>query len=273
MSDNGAPAGDVDATRVEPVGPGHEVEIGVLQEGFPNLLPLIEDPEDLLLGDAEMLADLRLESGVQITFSYDPALGEYGVNQSGFVGESGPMTVGQSDTVLGLFLAATPKRVPIPRRLAGEPDLPSELAERIATRDVTDDSVVVDELDWPIAQAGGVVRSGSCWDETLTMPKTFYSAHYGGARRFCISSVINELPTGYPSYLWVRHRIYYKQFNHYNKHYEKKVGPGQWDLEVKKGSIKRHRRAIYDIAWVQQPANPWVPGGLFGYSCSGCFIN
>jgi hypothetical protein len=83
-------------------------------------------------------------------------------------------------------------------------------------------------------------------------PKTYGSSSFGGKRRYTDSYVANCTPAGSGSWLWARHRIYYKDFGKYKKQFEGKVAPGHWQ-EKTKGSVKRYRKVSYDDGWSSSP--------------------
>jgi hypothetical protein len=86
-------------------------------------------------------------------------------------------------------------------------------------------------------------------------PKEYYSSHFGGKKRYTQSYIYNCVPMGSGSWLWARHRIYYKNSSgNYKKQFEGKVQPWHWQAKTK-GSIKRYRRVIYDDGWNSSPSN------------------
>lgn len=99
-------------------------------------------------------------------------------------------------------------------------------------------------------------------------PKCYYASSFGGKKRYSQSYVANCVPEGSPSWLWARHRIYYKDaFGNYINHFEGKVPPGHWQAKSK-GSVKRWRRVCYDDGWDSLPTNPSLK-----YTREGRFTN
>jgi hypothetical protein len=239
-------------------------------------------PDDETMEPERELADLRYEIGVRVMFSYDEGSGEYGMEQEGTIDRTGPLVHRDVDSLLAVYLAITPKDVPVPELLLSEGS-PEDAAEARATRTITAARVSATDLDLPVGTVPPVAASQSCYDTYYDwwdwhdpavagmVPKAYSASMFGGKRRYSDSYVANCTPAGSPGWLWAHHRIYYKNaFGNYKKHYDKKVAPWTWNAKHK-GSIKRYRKVLYDDGWNSLPA---CGGGITcKYTREGRFHN
>ena len=264
-----------DAHGCEKVLPEKELESGP----HPEPIELDDEPDNETI--EYTVADLSFVNGLQVTFSYDELAAEYGVSQDGRLGECAPITFGDVNTCLGMYLLLAPYDAPIPEELLGEMKpqgcpmpLPvglvreagkSELAVR--ARAISPTPVVISDL--PISSILPSVAfatppcaqthfAGSFWHDG---PKPglaaegYYSSGFFGKARYTESWVRNCVPEEWGSWLWARHRIYYKSWGRYWKQHDKKVRPGRWNASRKGSLIKRWRRVLYHDGWNSSPSN------------------
>lgn len=235
----------------------------------------VKEPDngDRLEMNEYILAKFAFKNGLQVEFSYDEESGDYGLRQHGNIGESAPIIIPESETLLDMYLAITPNNLPIPEELLDEGQASRNFLTKIKTRAYSSEYLVADQLELPntipVMAINDLTTRSSCscyytyfpwwhWHDGPTpglAPTCYYSSSSGGKRRYTDSFIANCVPVSWPSWLWVRHRIYYKNwFGNYVKHYECKVPPGEWDKKTK-GSIKRYRRVCYDDGWNSSPSN------------------
>lgn len=214
----------------------------------------------------QKLAELHFENGLHVVFSYDKASAEFGLVQEGRNDSSAPLVTGEVESLLAVFLAITPADVPIPELLLAEPPADFELPAQAHKREISRARVSASGLSLPITAPSKYYASADWIDGPAAAwaPKSYNSSSFGGKFRYADSYVSNRVPSGSPSWLWVRHRIYYKNiFGNYVKHFGDKVQPGYWQA-AHKGSIKRYRRVSYDDGWGSSPNC----GGTLGISCT-----
>lgn len=204
-----------------------------------------------------ILAELQFNNGAQAIFSYDETEQSYTLSQSGEIGQSKPFAMAESASILELFLEMTPEEVAIPQLLLAEPELSRyampDLAHRLSTPKKISLSNIATDISLETLGAScnkyfipHHLASYRNIPQTNLVNASFYSSSYGGKFRYVDSYLINCTPQGNSSSNWVRHRIYYKDaFGNYKKHHEKKLSPWTWQI-VRKGSVKRYRRVIYD---------------------------
>ena len=223
-----------------------------------------ENGDEPLVARERRLAEIRHESGVRLIFSHDEVSGDFGLVQEGLIDESGPLVRGDQRSILAVFLAVTPENVAVPEILSRESpagDLGAALSQR---RLLPSDSTSL-QLELELADTSLLPRAQGCYDEHYSWfdwhdhaepgmaPKAYYSSNYGGKFRYTDSYVANCTAAGSGSWLWARHRIYYRNaFGNYVKQFEGKVPPGTWQA-ASRGSVRRYRRAIYDDGWNSSP--------------------
>jgi len=229
------------------------------------------DNSDRLETNEYILAKFSFKNGLQIEFSYDELSGDYGLRQHGNIGESAPVVRDEFETLFDLYLSITPNNLPIPEELLDEGASGQNFKAKVKTRPISIKGVFADQLELPstamiMAINNQTTRSHqtcACtyypwwhWHDPATpglAPKCYYSSSFGGKMRYVDSFVCNCVPADWGSWLWARHRIYYKNaWGNYVKHYECKVAPGKWDAKTK-GSIKRYRKVCYDDGWNSIP--------------------
>lgn len=226
---------------------------------------------DPLVSHEYTLAELHYQNGLQVVFSYDSESEDFGLLQEGRVNVHRPV-IGEVDSMLGAYLALTPDDQPVPEELLDEPEAPREMVSEALRRGIAVSAVRIVDLSQPTPLAGraasGLVTN-QCdidffpwqnWNDAhlpSPAPKTYYSSSFGGKRRYSFSGISNCNQLGAPSWLWARHRIYYKFWGSYIKHYDSKVAPGYWQTKSK-GSVKRYRAVKYTDGWDSAP------------NCSGC---
>jgi hypothetical protein len=249
----------------KPVGEGAVAQAGT--SVLPAVPPWMDDCDDPLVCDDQTLAQFHYEPGTHVLFTYDRYSGDYGVQEESLLGEGGPLVLGDMDSILALFLAITPCSVPVPQLLRAEPEKGLDLSELLTGREFSEEPVIVDELDFALPRVpphgihtcpAGLHHElpWSHWLETGALPaKTYYSSNFAGKMRYTQSVIGNCIPVGYPSHLWVRHRIAYKEGKKWFKQLDEKAAPGKKKSSIK-GSIKRYRRVSYDTSWGQSP-NYW----------------
>jgi hypothetical protein len=258
---------------------------GNLELGQAGQETLLEDIQDKRLVARELtLAELSYKSGMRVVFSYDESSGEYGLLQEGLIGESDPLVDGEIDSLLATFLAITPENVPVPELLLAEAPSDRNFSAQVDIRKVSPSPVNASQLELPITTTVKRERK-SCpsthfswfnWHDSAVeglAPKQYYSSQFDGKNRYTDSYIANCTPVGSPSWLWARHRIYYKNvIGNYVKHFEGKVAPGFWQ-EATKGSVKRYRQVAYDDGWNSSPNCGASAGIECKYTREGRFYN
>jgi hypothetical protein len=231
-------------------------------------------PDDEVMAPERELAALQFKVGLRVVFSYDETAQEFGMVQQGLIDRTGPLVHGDVDSLLGIYLAITPRNLPVPELLLM--DAPPELASQArALRKITASPVQAIDLDLPIGIVPPVAASQGCfdtwfswfdWHDDATVgmaPHTYYASSFGGRHRYSDSYVANCTPAGSPSWLYARHRVYYrKSSGSYKLHHEGKVTPGHFEA-VHKGSVKRYRKVAYDDGWGSLASC----GSTGGFSC------
>ena len=223
------------------------------------------------------IAEIRSADGTSITFYYDPADGELSFVEEGSARSRPMVGAFECESMLGLFLHLTPASTPVPEEFLEEADsggsdtpalereistVPVKLLES-ATLATPDQTAALGQQ-----ACGDTYYDWWQWHVVGNGPKTYWSSTFGGKKRYASSYIFNCVPSNYPSWLWVRHRIYYKGGGgKYRKQYERKVGPQQWSRQTR-GSVKRYRRINYDTAWGVSPGNPNLR-----YTREGRFFN
>jgi hypothetical protein len=237
-------------------------------------LTSIDGADDESMSPQRELAELQYKVGIRVVFSYDEDSQEYGLQQQGLVDRTGPLVRGEFESLLEVFLAITPSSVPVPRLLLVEN--PDSTLPDLGRRTITDSRVMATGLEVPLTISPSPAASQSCFDTYYDWwdwhdpaaagmaPRTYYASEFSGKRRYSDSYVANCTPADSPSWLWARHRIYYKNaFGNYKKHYDSKVAPGHWDAEHKGSLVKRYRKVTYTDGWNSSPNC----GGLVGITC------
>lgn len=249
---------------------GQEILVPTDQAGLavtgPENLPERHD-HDTLEAVEYTLAEFRYKNGLRVVFSYDAVSRDFGLLQEGRIGESAPLVHGEFDTMLEAYLAIAPANLPIPEELLDEAADCKDLTAEVRARAISPTCVTASELELPLASPAVTAASQTCfstyyswWDwhddaEPGLAPETYYTIEFGGKKRYSQSYIRNCTPAGSGSWLWARHRIYYKKANGtYKKHFEGKVAPGYWQAKTK-GSIKRWRKVSYDDGWNSSPSN------------------
>ncbi len=221
---------------------------------------------DILEAKEYPLAELYFRNGTRAVFSYDETSNDFGLLQQGLTGEGGPLIQTEIDTFLDLYLSLTPGDLAVPEELFRAASRHKGVAAKIGSRAISPSCVHASQLEPPLVANTGA-RAQTCfstfypwfdWHDAATpglAPTCYYASSFGGKHRYSESYIANCVPAGSPSWLWARHRIYYKNaFGNYVKHYESKVPPGHWEAKTK-GSVKRWRRVCYDDGWNSLPTN------------------
>ncbi|MEV4714161.1 hypothetical protein [Micromonospora sp. NPDC049374] len=211
-----------------------------------------EEPEDR---EVE-LARLAYRNGVRVTFSRDEESGDWGLREDGQIDRNGPLVSDDATSMLAAYLSITPKDVPVPRELLSEPLPGTPTPPGLSDRRIVPSPVVAENLAVPSSGGAATAAVSTCWDlywnsyhwaELPGYPdpgsvwhpqRTYYSSDFGGMARYSHSYLANC--GGY-----ARHRIYYKQAGSYKKHHDHAVPSWHWQ-KVKKGSVHRYRKVLYD---------------------------
>jgi hypothetical protein len=233
--------------------------------GNGKALVFLDDQAERSVTRERKLAEFRYNTGTRVVFTYDETSQEYGLLQEGVIGESEPLVVGPVESLLEVFLEIAPQNAAVPEKLLSEPLSGMDLSSELNFRKISKSPVTASQLTLPITTTVAAAGQGcfssyyswSDWHDNATSglaPKTYYASSFGGKKRYADSYVLNCTPEGSPSYLWARHRIYYKKANgKYKKHFDGKVAPWHWQSKHK-GSIKRWRKIIYDDNWNSSPS-------------------
>ncbi|NEP88878.1 MAG: hypothetical protein F6K18_19675 [Okeania sp. SIO2C2] len=229
--------------------------------------PVNQHDNDRLEAIEYTLAELHYKNGLRVVFSYDEISNDYGLLQQGRIDECVPFSLDEYDTLLEAYLSMTPKDMPIPEELLEEETKREDSISTIKDRSTSPICVVANQVELPVISFASTSASQSCfstyyswwdWHDSATpglAPKTYYASSFGGKKRYAQSYIANCTPSDWGSWLWARHRIYYKNASgNYKKHYDSKVKPGFWEAKTK-GSIKRWRRVAYDDGWNSTPNN------------------
>lgn len=213
------------------------------------------------------LAEIHFSNGLEVRFTFDELSGDFGFGQRARIGQS-PLFAGDFKNLLEVYLAITPGDLPVPEELLLEGEESRDLKALLEDRRIATGCVVASQLDLKIPENPSPREGQSClsqffpWDHWFDpaqvglAPKCYYASSFGGKARYSQSYIFNCVPAGSPSYLWARHRIYYKNiFGNYVKQYDAQVAPGDCDV-ITKGSIRRWRRVCYDDGWNSSPNNP-----------------
>ncbi|MDG4793455.1 hypothetical protein [Micromonospora sp. WMMD1082] len=204
------------------------------------------------------LARLSYQNGVRVVFARDEESGDWGLREDGQVERNAPL-VDDRLGMLAAYLSITPKSVPVPRELLAEPAPGTPTPPELAGRTIVPAPVVADDLAVP---RGGPATAAitTCWDlywnsyHWLELPgypqpssvyhpeRAYYSSSFGGMAMYSHSYLAN---CGGDA---ARHRIYYRQAGNYKKHHDYQVPSWHWQ-SVKKGSVHRYRKVLYDGAW------------------------
>ena len=238
----------------------------VLAETGLGILPERHD-NDLLATLEYTLAEFHYKSGLRVVFSYDESSNDYGLLQEGRIGECTPIEHGDIDSLLEVYLSIAPEKLPIPEELLEEGAQRTDFMKAVRARGISSTHITVTGLEFPITSPQIPAASQTCsstyyswwdWHDLATpgmAPKIYYASDFGGKKRYTQSYIFNCVPAGSGSWLWARHRIYYKNaFGNYVKQFEGKVSPGTWQAKTK-GSVKRWRRVWYDDGWNSSPSN------------------
>ncbi|HFC30492.1 MAG TPA: hypothetical protein ENJ44_05560 [Oceanospirillales bacterium] len=230
---------------------------------------LAQEKELFLVGDStqeQKLAEFRYKNGMRIVFTYDQANEEFGLMQEGLNGVSSPIITGDIENMLDTYLMVAPLDAPVPEILFQLSNNYSNKLD-VTTRELTQSVVRVNQL-----YADNYEKAPTYTDcdnyhlswfhwfdpgQPGLAPKTYYSSSYGGKFKDIKSYVQNCTPKATPSYIWARHRVYYKLGNTYIKQAEAKVAPGHWNV-LHRGNSRQYRRVKYDDGWNSSP------------SCSNC---
>ena len=222
-------------------------------------------PDDEPMEPPRELAELRYRIGIRVVFTIDEGSREFGMVQQGQNEDNGPLVHGDVESLLATYLAITPRNVPVPELLLAEG--PPELAEKArATRQITTARVGATDLDLAVGTAPPIAAAQGCFDTYLSWwdwhdpaapgmaPVTYYSSAFSGKRRYSDSYVANCTPSGSPSWLWVKHRVYYKDgLVIYRQHFDTNVAPGHLEVVHKGSLVKRYRRVAYSDGWDSHP--------------------
>jgi hypothetical protein len=270
--------------------------LAVPDSANPKLLQVVQETllddvqDDRLVAHERTLAELSYKSGVRVVFSYDEIWGEYGLLQEGLNGENDPLVDGEVTSLLATFLAITPDNVPVPTLLLAEAPADMDLSAQINIREVSPSLVKASQLELPITatvrrnhlSCNGSYFPGSDWHEDVVQdlpgdasalpPKQYYSSDFDGRVRYANSYIFNCTPAGSPSWLWARHRLYYKFAGTYIKQFEGKVAPGLGQA-VTRGKAKWYRKVSYDDGWDSSPNCGYLTGINCKYSREGRFNN
>ncbi|MBX7267397.1 hypothetical protein KIF24_16085 [Micromonospora sp. Llam7] len=202
------------------------------------------------------LARLGYRNGVRVVFSRDEESGDWGLREDGQVDRNAPLVNDDDRSMLAAYLRITPKDVPVPRELLSEPPPGTPTPPELAGRTIAPSPVVAEDLAAPSSGGMATAAVSTCWDlywnsyhwaelpgypnpGTVYHPaKTYYSSSFGGMARYSHSYLANC--GGY-----ARHRVYYKSFGSYKKHHDHAVPLWHWQA-VKKGSVHRYRKVLYD---------------------------
>ncbi|MCZ7423526.1 MULTISPECIES: hypothetical protein [unclassified Micromonospora] len=201
------------------------------------------------------VARLTYRNGVRVTFSQDEESGDWGLREDGQIGRNAPLVRDDATTMLAAYLSITPKDTPVPRELLSEPPPGTPIPPELGDRTIVASPVAADDLVVPSPGGAATTAVSSCWDlywnsyhwaelpgypqpDSVSHPhRTYYSSDFGGMARYSHSYLANC--GGY-----ARHRIYYKAGS-YHKHHDYAVPLWHWQ-KVKKGSVHRYRKVIYD---------------------------
>ncbi|MEV4889203.1 hypothetical protein AB0K48_07435 [Nonomuraea sp. NPDC055795] len=205
------------------------------------------------------LAQLTYTNGLSVTFTDSYPSNDVGMTQTGRI-DRAPLIARdeETDSFLQTYLKITPTTVAVPQRLVDDhgADPPPELR----LRQITTSQVIAQGLTPPhSAVISGMAACNYYWYDWYDWhdagfpgmpPHTYYASDFNsGKQRYSDSYVANCSPDLYPSYIYARHRIYYKNaWGNYKKHFDGKVPP--WHHQaVEKGSIKRWRKVAYSDGW------------------------
>ncbi len=218
--------------------------------------------------DSYEIARFDIGDSHRLTFSYEEETGDLALLQEGRLGEGRPILPGRDlPTIAEVYLHIADSKLPVPEELLEESRDSAELFQRLSGREIATEGIrstaVSEEFRAETQAAAGqtcfsIYYSWWDWHDPATpgmSPHAYYASQFGGKKRYSQSYIANCTPAGWGSWLWARHRIYYKKSNgKYKKHFEGKVAPSHWQAKTK-GSIKRYRRILYDDGWNSSPSN------------------
>lgn len=232
-------------------------------------------PDDEVMEPERLLADLRYREGLRVTFTIDDQTREYGMLQEGQMDRTGPLPHRDGESLLAIYLAITPRSLPVPEALLADAP-PDVVAQARATRTITSSPQVATGVALPLTAPTPVSFAQTCfstyydwWDwfdgaDVGMVPKTYYASSFGDKKRYADSYVFNCTPGGSPGWLTARHRVYYKNvFGNYKKHHDADIAPGHWQATHKGSSVRRWRRVTYSDNWNASPSC----GGLVDIDC------
>jgi hypothetical protein len=247
------------------------------------LIPSAAVADDEEEADVDVsLAQLRYTNGLLVTFTDSYPSNDVGMAQLGRIDRAPLFARDEEDSFLETYLEITPTVVAVPQRLVDDhgTDPPPELR----LRQITSSPVVADGLTPP--QVASISGAASCnlyhynwydWHDAGfpgMPPETYYASQFtSDKQRYSDSYVANCTPDNYPSYIYARHRIYYKNvWGNYKKHFDSKVPP--WHHQyVEKGSVKRWRKVSYDDGWNSSATCGALGSGICIYTREGRFHN
>ncbi|MFF5209145.1 hypothetical protein [Streptosporangium sp. NPDC000396] len=227
---------------------------------------LILAPSAAMASDEEADVDVRLaqleySNGMTVTFTDSRPSNDIGMVQTGMIGRTLLIARDEGDTFLETYLEITPRDVAVPQRLVD--DHGTNTPPELQFRRITTSPVVTGGLTPP--RSAVISGAAACnfshfdwvdWHDSGfpgMAPKAYETSQFGGNKRYSDSFVVNCTPEGSPSYLYARHRIYYKNIlGNYVKHFDSTVPPWHQQM-VEKGSIKRGRKVYYNDGWNSSP--------------------
>ena len=202
-----------------------------------------ENDEEPFENTAYSIAEFSYRNGHTIKFSYDEVSNDFGILQEGGVNESTPVIFDEFNSILDAYLSVAPENLSVPEEVFQEKTIGNDYREKIKDRSIATSCIIADNFaNAPTAAAGQSCYSNyySWWDyresaQPGMFPKTFYASSFTVKKqRYAQSYVFNCAPSNYPSWIWARHRIYYKTiWGYYKKHFDDKVKPSKWQAKTK----------------------------------------
>ncbi|MGB3638507.1 MAG: hypothetical protein WBA39_13170 [Rivularia sp. (in: cyanobacteria)] len=220
-----------------------------------------------------ILADLRYENSLRLTFSYNEVSGEFILHQTGTNDKSKPIMLDEEDGLLKTFLAITPNNVPVPEMLVKK-ESNNDSLRVIKKRGISPYTINVTGLKLSSQPARNNIdtycyptgNSSDEWNDGPSPrlePKTYESSKkVRGVSSFIslreqgeeeITSVIPEQDKIKST--WVRHRIYDKnRFGVYKEIFGKKVSPRKWSYISRISMNRLYSKVVYDHSWNGNPS-------------------
>ncbi|GEM_PF-6113515 len=217
-------------------------------------------------GGERILADLRYENSLRLTFFYNEVSEEFILHQTGTNGKSKPIMLDEEDDLLKTFLAITPNNVPVPEMLV-QANSNNDSLRVIKKRGISPYSINVTGLK-SFAQPPLNNIDTSCyptenssdeWNDGPSdrlEPKTYESSTKVGV----LVSFIRLIKQGEEEITseiseqdktkntWMRHRIYQKKkkSREYKEIFARKVSPGKWSYISRISRSRFYYKVMYD---------------------------